>query len=46
MVSMTAAAQQQMPQTTKEVIRGGTTVKTERLNGTVVHVEGNTLLVQ
>jgi hypothetical protein len=45
-VSMTAVAQQQMPQTTKEVIRGTASIKTERLRGTVEYVEGNTLLVR
>jgi hypothetical protein len=37
---------QQMPQTTKEKIRGASTVKTEQLRGTVLHVEGNTLVVR
>src|SRR5580765_5981910 len=46
MVSMTAIAQQPMPQTTKEVIKGTAAIKTERLQGTVEYVEGNTLLVR
>jgi hypothetical protein len=46
MISMTAVAQQQMPQTTKETIRGTASVKTEQLHGTVEYVEGNTLLVR
>jgi hypothetical protein len=46
MVSMTAVAQQQMPQTTKETIRGSASIKTEQLHGTVEYVEGNTLLVR
>jgi hypothetical protein len=35
-----------MPQTTKESIRGTSTVKTERLQGTVEYVEGNRLVVR
>jgi len=46
MASMTAIAQQPMPQTTKEVIKGTAAIKTERLQGTVEYVEGNTLLVR
>jgi hypothetical protein len=46
MVSMTAVAQQQMPQTTKDVIAGSASIKTEQLRGTVEYVEGNTLLVR
>jgi len=46
MVSTTAEAQQQMPQTTKEVIKGSAAIKTEQLRGTVEYVEGNTLLVR
>jgi len=46
MVSTTAKAQQQMPQTTKEVIKGSAAIKTEQLRGTVEYVEGNTLLVR
>ncbi len=45
-VSMTAVAQQPMPQTTKDTIRGNATIKTEQLHGTVVYVEGNTLVVR
>jgi hypothetical protein len=40
------ATAQQMPQTTKEKIRGASAVKTEQLRGTVLHVEGNTLVVR
>lgn len=46
MISIAAAAQQQMPQTTKEVIKGSVAIKTEQLHGTVEYVEGNTLLVR
>jgi preprotein translocase subunit YajC len=46
MVSMTAAAQQQTPQTTKEIVKGQASVTTEQLHGTVEYVEGNTLLVR
>jgi hypothetical protein len=46
LLSLSAAAQQKMPQTTKERIAGTPTVKTDQLRGTVVHVEGNTLVVR
>lgn len=39
-------AQQQMPRTHKQEIAGTASVKTERLTGTVVSVEGNTLIVR
>ena len=41
-----AVAQQRMPQTTKQEIAGASTVKTEQLNGTVVVVDGNKLVVR
>ena len=46
MFPMTAAAQQQMPQATKEIVKGQASVTTEQLHGTVEYVEGNTLLVR
>ena len=39
-------AQDKLPQTTKETFKGAAQVTTEQLNGTVVQVEGNTLLVR
>jgi hypothetical protein len=39
-------AQQQMPRTTTEKVRGASTAKTEQLRGTVVFVEGNRLVVK
>jgi len=39
-------AQQAMPKTTSEQMRGEASVKTEQLSGTVVTVEGNDLLVR
>src|SRR6266513_1399955 len=45
-VWVTVTAAQQMPQTTKEKIQGTPSVKTEKLRGTVVHVEGNILVVE
>jgi LPXTG-motif cell wall-anchored protein len=39
-------AQQPMPRTTTESVRGASEVKTERLSGTVVEVDGNELLVR
>lgn len=39
-------AQKQMPKTTTETIKGGSTSKTETLRGTVAYVEGNTLVVK
>lgn len=44
--TLTAAAQQGMPKTTKESIPGTATVRTETLHGTVVAVEGNHLAVR
>ncbi len=41
-----AAAQQQMPQTTKQAIRGSSSIATEHLEGTVEYVEGSTLVVR
>jgi hypothetical protein len=43
---ITAVAQQQMPQTTKEEIKGKASVTTEQLFGTVEYVEGNDLVVR
>jgi len=40
------AVAQQMPRTTKEQIAGTATVRTEKLSGTVVVVEGNKLVVR
>jgi LPXTG-motif cell wall-anchored protein len=40
------AAAQQMPQTTKQQIKGTATVTTEELRGTVAYVEGNKLVVR
>jgi hypothetical protein len=37
---------QQMPRTTKEEIKGAPTVTTQQLKGTVIYVEGNTLVVR
>ena len=45
LLSLSAAAQQ-MPRTTKETIKGAPRVTTEQLRGTVVEVEGNTLVVR
>jgi len=44
--SATVMAQQDMPKTTSEQIKGESSVKTEQLSGTVVAVEGNDLLVR
>ena len=41
-----AVAQQQMPKTTSETVKGTPTVTTEQLHGTVVYVEGNDLVVR
>lgn len=41
-----ALAAQSMPQTKKQAIKGASTSTTEELNGTVVHVEGNKLVVK
>jgi len=40
------AQAQQMPQTTKQQVKGTATITTEQLSGTVVQVEGNTLAVR
>jgi len=45
-ISMTASAQQQLPKTTKETIKGAPVVTTEVLQGTVAYVEGNDLVVR
>lgn len=45
-LSATAMAQNGMPQTTKETIQGTASVTTQHLQGTVVEVDGNTLLVR
>jgi len=45
-VSATAMANQNMPKTTSEQIKGASSVKTEQISGTVVAVEGNDLLVR
>jgi hypothetical protein len=41
-----AAAQQQMPKTTTETVKGAPIVTTEQLHGTVLYVEGNELIVR
>ncbi len=46
MLVTNAAGQQQMPQTTKEAIKGSSSIATEHLEGTVDYVEGNTLVVR
>lgn len=46
LLSATAMAQQAMPQTTTEKIAGAATSTTQQLHGTVVQVDGNTLLVR
>jgi hypothetical protein len=46
LTTVTAAAQQPMPRTTKEQIKGAPMVSTEKLQGTVVLVDGNHLLVR
>jgi len=40
------AAGQQMPQTTKETIKGAPRITTEKVSGTVLQAEGNTLVVR
>jgi hypothetical protein len=45
-VVTTALAQQKMPETTTQSVKGATAVVTEHLDGTVVHVEGNHLAVR
>jgi len=45
-VSATVMANQDMPKTTSEQIKGQSSVKTEQMSGTVVAVEGNDLLVR
>jgi len=46
MVASVTVTAQQLPQTTKEHIKGAPTVTTEKREGTVVVVEGNDLLVR
>ena len=46
LILSTAAAQQNMPTTTKERIKGASQVTTEQLRGTVDYVEGNDLVVR
>jgi len=46
MVLVSGVAQQQLPQTTRESIKGKTAVNTEQLKGTVEYVEGNHLVVR
>ena len=46
LIFTSAAAAQQMPRTTKEDVKGQAHVKTEKLHGTVVLVEGNKLVVR
>jgi hypothetical protein len=45
-VVATAAAQQKMPETTKESIKGDSSHVTQRLEGTVQYEQGNTLVVR
>lgn len=45
-VSMPGIAQQQMPQTTRESIKGKASVTKEQLHGIVEYVEGNDLVVR
>jgi len=45
-VLMTVVAQQRMPETTKESIKGKASVTTEQLHGTVEYVEGRHLVVR
>ncbi len=44
--TLLAAAQQQMPRTTKESVPGAPILKTEQLEGTVIQIEGNHLAVE
>jgi hypothetical protein len=46
LMPVAVAAQQAMPKTTRESIRGSAQVTTEKLRGTVVFVEGNHLVVR
>jgi len=46
MILVTGVAQQPLPQTTKDSIKGQASVTTERLKGTVEYVEGNYLVVR
>ena len=46
LVVTTALAQQKMPETTTQSVKGATAAVTEHLDGTVVHVEGNHLAVR
>jgi hypothetical protein len=45
LLSLIAAAQQ-LPQTTKQTVKGTPTITTEKLSGTVLQAEGNTLVVR
>jgi hypothetical protein len=45
-LSTTAVAQQKMPETTKERIKGAADVKTEQEHGTVQYVQGNDVVVR
>jgi RNase P/RNase MRP subunit p29 len=45
-VLMTGVAQQKLPETTKESIKGKASISTEQLHGTVEYVEGNGLVVR
>jgi hypothetical protein len=46
MALVTGAAQQKLPETTKESIKSKASVTTEQLHGTVEYVEGNHLVVR
>src|SRR5579884_1486599 len=46
LLAWVAAAQDQMPQTRKERIAGAPNVTKKHVRGTVVYLEGNTLLVR
>jgi hypothetical protein len=45
-VATVAVGQDQQPQTTKQIVKGLSTVNTEQIHGTVEYVEGNTLVVR
>ena len=45
-MAVNAAAQQQMPQTTKEARKGSASISTQQLQGVVEYVEGRTLVVR
>ena len=46
LMSVTVAGQEEVPKITKESVRGRAEVTTEQLQGTVVYVEGNHLVVR